>query len=166
MADKITLRGDTKANWESVNPVLSEREMVIETDTRKLKIGDGVKTYTQLRYATDGSGYKSIIAKISQSGSSTFSLTVFENTLGVVNCIINSTGYFSITSSGLFKNNKSFCSIFGKTNSWSTKIDYSFSEESVLDILTTSVSESAGVISETLANGLIDEMYIEIRVYD
>ena len=49
MADKILLRGDTKANWESVNPILSAKEMVIETDTNRTKIGgDGVKTYTLL----------------------------------------------------------------------------------------------------------------------
>ena len=39
MAYKILLRGDTKANWESVNPILSAREMVIETDTNRTKIG-------------------------------------------------------------------------------------------------------------------------------
>lgn len=54
MADKILLRGDSKANWESVNPILSAREMVIETDTNRTKIGDGVKTYTLLPYSSDG----------------------------------------------------------------------------------------------------------------
>ena len=51
MADKILLRGDSKANWVSVNPVLSNRETVVETDTLKFKIGNGVSTYTQLPYA-------------------------------------------------------------------------------------------------------------------
>ena len=60
MATKITLRGDTRANWESVNPILSAREMVIETDTNRTKIGDGVKTYTQLGYASNGNTYTSM----------------------------------------------------------------------------------------------------------
>lgn len=36
------LRGDTKANWEAKDPVLKERELGIETDTRKFKFGDGI----------------------------------------------------------------------------------------------------------------------------
>lgn len=35
------LRGDTKANWKAINPILKERELGIETDTRKFKFGDG-----------------------------------------------------------------------------------------------------------------------------
>lgn len=50
MAVKIQLRGDTKANWLLTNPVISEREMVLETDTGKYKIGDGVKIYADLSY--------------------------------------------------------------------------------------------------------------------
>lgn len=68
MADKILLRGDSKANWESVNPVLSAKEIVIETDTKKLKIGDGVKTYTQLAYATGGGEVLEYSAQLYQSG--------------------------------------------------------------------------------------------------
>ena len=50
MAVKIQLRGDAKANWLLANPVISEREMVLETDTGKYKIGDGVKEYADLSY--------------------------------------------------------------------------------------------------------------------
>ena len=50
MAVKIQLRGDTKANWLWANPGISEREMVLETDTGKYKIGDGVKEYADLSY--------------------------------------------------------------------------------------------------------------------
>lgn len=47
----ILLRNDTAANWTSVNPVLSKGEIGIEIDTNKFKIGDGVKTWSQLAYA-------------------------------------------------------------------------------------------------------------------
>ena len=50
MAVKIQLRGDTAANWASVNPVIAHREMVLETDTDQFKIGDGVSTYSALPY--------------------------------------------------------------------------------------------------------------------
>lgn len=48
---KIILRNDTRANWESANPVLTKGEMGIEVDTGKVKIGDGVKAWAELGYA-------------------------------------------------------------------------------------------------------------------
>lgn len=50
MATKIQLRGDTAANWTSVNPTLASREAAVETDTKLLKIGDGVNTWANLSY--------------------------------------------------------------------------------------------------------------------
>lgn len=38
---KIQLRRDTAANWSTYNPTLSAGEPGFETDTGKLKIGDG-----------------------------------------------------------------------------------------------------------------------------
>lgn len=51
MADKIQLRRDTAANWTSVDPVLSQGEIGIETDTDKFKIGDGISKWSELDYA-------------------------------------------------------------------------------------------------------------------
>lgn len=51
MAVKIQLRGDTKANWNAVNPILSEREMVIESDTNRQKVGNGIDRYNDLPYS-------------------------------------------------------------------------------------------------------------------
>lgn len=50
MATKIQIRGGTAAQWTSANPTLSEREMGVETDTRKFKIGDGSTAWTSLGY--------------------------------------------------------------------------------------------------------------------
>lgn len=48
MAIRIQLRRDTAANWISSNPVLRQGEMGIETDTLKIKLGDGTSTWTQI----------------------------------------------------------------------------------------------------------------------
>ena len=48
MAIRIQLRRDTAANWVSSNPVLRQGEMGIETDTLKIKLGDGTSTWTQI----------------------------------------------------------------------------------------------------------------------
>lgn len=46
----IQLRGDTAANWTSVNPILAEREFAFETDTMRYKIGDGITPWNSLNY--------------------------------------------------------------------------------------------------------------------
>lgn len=50
---KITLRSDTAANWKSADPVLLKGEAGFEADTNKLKIGDGVKKYSELPYINE-----------------------------------------------------------------------------------------------------------------
>lgn len=52
----MALRGDTAARWASFNPVLADRELVLETDTNKFKIGNGTSTYTALPYVSGSAG--------------------------------------------------------------------------------------------------------------
>jgi hypothetical protein len=54
MAVTIQLRGDTAANWTGANPVLHQRELGVETDTGKAKLGDGVTTWASLGYWQPG----------------------------------------------------------------------------------------------------------------
>lgn len=44
------VRGDTAANWNSANPVLAERELAVELDTLRLKVGDGTTAWASLAY--------------------------------------------------------------------------------------------------------------------
>jgi hypothetical protein len=50
MATNIQLRGGTLALWTQHNPIIAEREMVLETDTEKFKIGNGIDAYLDLPY--------------------------------------------------------------------------------------------------------------------
>lgn len=50
MATIIQLRNDTAANWTSANPVLAIGEAGIETDTNKIKIGNGITRWSGLNY--------------------------------------------------------------------------------------------------------------------
>ncbi|MFP4066214.1 MAG: SUMF1/EgtB/PvdO family nonheme iron enzyme [Spirochaetaceae bacterium] len=50
MATDIQLRRDTAANWTSNNTVLKSGEPGVETDTGRLKIGDGSTTWSNLDY--------------------------------------------------------------------------------------------------------------------
>lgn len=52
MAIEIQLRRDTAANWTSVNPILASGEPGYETDTKKIKYGDGSTAWVSLSYFT------------------------------------------------------------------------------------------------------------------
>lgn len=54
MAVRLQIRRDTEANWSSANPVLSSGELAWESDTNKMKIGDGSTAYNSLAYFTQG----------------------------------------------------------------------------------------------------------------
>jgi hypothetical protein len=57
MADLIQIRRDTAANWTSANTVLAQGELGAETDTSKIKIGDGSTAWSSLAYLIDAGGY-------------------------------------------------------------------------------------------------------------
>lgn len=51
---RVRPRGDTATNWASINPVLALRELGIETDTRRIKVGDGTTAWNALPYYLSG----------------------------------------------------------------------------------------------------------------
>ena len=67
MAAKIQLRRDSASVWTSVNPTLALGEPGVETDTYKVKVGDGATAWTSLPYTittqfTDLNGKPTTIA--------------------------------------------------------------------------------------------------------
>ena len=54
MTVQIQVRRDTAADWTSSNPTLAHGEPGFETDTNKMKIGDGVTAWTSLDYFGGG----------------------------------------------------------------------------------------------------------------
>jgi hypothetical protein len=87
---KIQLRRDTAATWASVNPVLLAGEAGLETDTSKIKIGNGSTAWNSLGYfpfVVNG-GTVTGNLEIGTTGTLTFegsSADNFETTLGVIN---------------------------------------------------------------------------------
>jgi hypothetical protein len=57
MASTIQIRRDTAANWTSANPILAQGELGLETDTLKIKAGDGSTAWTSASYLIDTGGY-------------------------------------------------------------------------------------------------------------
>jgi len=54
MASIIQIRRDTASAWTAANPTLAAGELALETDTLKLKAGDGATAWTSLAYYTLG----------------------------------------------------------------------------------------------------------------
>jgi len=55
MASLIQIKRGTASSWTSANTVLAAGEIGFETDTKKLKVGDGTTAWTSLTYTvTDG----------------------------------------------------------------------------------------------------------------
>lgn len=61
---RVRLRRDTAANWTSANPVLGNGEVGLETDTRKLKAGDGTLAWTALPYWLTGATVRGQASKM------------------------------------------------------------------------------------------------------
>lgn len=57
MSQKIQNRRDTAERWTQYNPILLEGELGLETDTGKMKLGDGVNTWSALPYMKVSDGF-------------------------------------------------------------------------------------------------------------
>jgi hypothetical protein len=51
---QFQFRRGTASEWTSANPTLAPGELGLETDTRKVKIGDGIKDWANLSYGIGG----------------------------------------------------------------------------------------------------------------
>lgn len=71
VADIIQIRRDTAANWTSANPTLAQGEMGYETDTGKLKFGDGSTAWTSLSYYSAGTAFLSDTNPVISAGTLT-----------------------------------------------------------------------------------------------
>lgn len=86
MAYQIQLRHDTAANWTAANPTLAQGEAGYETDTGKLKVGDGVTAWAALAYF-GGSGTVTSVTAADTSiviGGTASAPTVRTGTLDVI----------------------------------------------------------------------------------
>ena len=69
---RIALKRDTSANWTNYNPVLLNGELIlVDTDNGlRAKIGDGIKTYTQLPFTDEA--LRALITDVDNSNSAVF----------------------------------------------------------------------------------------------
>jgi hypothetical protein len=87
MADQIQIRRDTASNWTSVNPILAQGELGIETDTLKGKVGNGTSAWNSLGYS-----FMSNTGNLVAGTNVTLGGTLSNRLLGSGNVTINAEG--------------------------------------------------------------------------
>ena len=109
---KVKHRYDTASNWTTNNPVLLAGEFGIESDTNKMKVGDGTKNWSSLEYIfKDNSADK--MDKVNPTGSGSFSLNRKEGSeIGIDSTAIGTSCVASGNASHAEGNNSS------ATSSW------------------------------------------------
>ena len=93
----IQIRRDTAANWTAGNPTPANGQPCWETDTKKLKVGDGATAWNSLAYFSPGgggSGYtvSSIAASYTDattSGEKIIKVTASGQTIGLATAVGN-----------------------------------------------------------------------------
>ena len=94
MAIQIQLRRDSASDWTTENPILADGEMGIESDTRRIKFGNGTDDWDTLPYFSGGGGIseRSFVIEpssvtITPTNVETYrnNVILFTNTTGTVN---------------------------------------------------------------------------------
>ena len=63
MAARIQLRRDTSSNWTTANPTLNSGELGVETNTSKIKLGDGSTAWNSLDYVVYPLSFSDLLNK-------------------------------------------------------------------------------------------------------
>lgn len=113
MAIQIQLRHDTAANWTSANPTMAQGEVGTETDTAKIKIGNGSTAWNSLPYvaAVSTIGGLNATAQLLITGISGSDFTIVSagsgHTFNIPTAGLNARGVMSSGDYGIFNRNKS-----------------------------------------------------------
>lgn len=162
MSLKYQHSSKTKAAWEALNPVIVADEIVIEKDTNRLKVGDGVKAYSELEYIKT-LNYKSYVAKITQANIYAPTVEIIENTIGDIVWTRDIVGQSEATLAGAFSGNTLFMqagNIFFSWNDEAVVLNYTKISENVLRFNVYKLSDFTAI------DDSLRDTIIEIRVYD
>lgn len=84
-------RTNTSSNWSTANPVLAVGQIGIESDTRKIKVGDGVTTWNSLHYAAFETVWSSSNPAMQNSGYAVGTVWVNTDTFKAYICLSGAT---------------------------------------------------------------------------
>lgn len=97
MPTTIQIKRGTAAAWTSANTILSAGEIGFETDTKKMKIGDGLTSWTSLGYTVTDGDISAVTAGTGLSGGGTAGAV----TLSIDSTVATLTGSQTLTNKTL-----------------------------------------------------------------
>lgn len=97
MASIIQIKRGTAAAWTSANPTLNAGEIGFETDTYKMKVGNGSSAWTSLNYTTTDGDISGVTAGTGLSGGGTTGAV----TLAIDSTVATLTGSQTLTNKTL-----------------------------------------------------------------
>ena len=77
---RIQLRRGTANQWTTINPVLASGETGYETDTHKIKVGDGTSTWNQLQYIATSAGTLAALSDVNVTAKEDGSILYYDFT--------------------------------------------------------------------------------------
>jgi len=84
----LTAKRGTAAEWAAANPTLQDGEYVMESDTRRMKMGDGTTAYTALKYLIEQQPTGGAAATRGVSAAMVAGVTTISTTAVTANSII------------------------------------------------------------------------------
>lgn len=153
-------RRKTASEWDSLNPVLYAGEIGIETDTNKIKIGDGDTDWENLPYFGNdiNLGYKEYVSLLSyDSGTQTITNLVLKTDFNTIVVTNPQTNVFLFTLAGVFTENKTIV-ISGNSATYFTT-SYRLNSDSF-------VVQFIKHDGTTNTIGTLSNISIMVRVYD
>lgn len=100
MASIIQIRRDTASNWTSANPILALGEMGAETDTSKIKIGDGTTAWASVPYLIDAGDYLTATSTNTLTNKTITGVKETKVAMGANDIDLSAGNYFTYTLSG------------------------------------------------------------------
>ena len=100
MASIIQIRRDTASNWTTANPILALGEMGAETDTSKIKIGDGTTAWASVPYLIDAGDYLTATSTNTLTNKTITGVKETKVAMGANNIDLSAGNYFTYTLSG------------------------------------------------------------------
>jgi len=97
MSSIIQIKRGTATAWTSANPTLNAGEIGFETDTKKMKVGDGSTAWTSLAYTTTDGDISGVTAGTGLSGGGTTGAV----TLSIDSTVATLTGSQTLTNKTL-----------------------------------------------------------------
>ena len=100
MASIIQIRRDTASNWTSANPILAQGELGAETDTSKIKIGDGTTAWASVPYLIDAGDYLTATSTNTLTNKTITGVKETKVAMGANDIDLSLGNYFTYTLSG------------------------------------------------------------------